>query len=501
MSSGLLEDLRDGGGEYPATIRNDEDLKELSRWLLDARLLCDPDDEFGQLVPSFQYDYMNEPFVFGTEEVPEADVVRKHRTKSQASDIEIHFPETVEGPKFIRIDPDGSKFRVEMDYNNSTDSDDRVHAVVHSVCLELAGKVFESSRVAHVRDMRGLFLALRWRQGICYKSGGLWDCQPQVNYMLANHGYYVPQCDCIYDGMDWSGPYTSPRANLFHPCRSQVALTAEADKLAKNLARMPTEIMETIFEYMGRDLPRLSSRLVSQKIWKEHLKAACRGVGLLPWLWDINTALVDAKDAELCPGGPGFEWDWELLARQLSRGVDYGVRPDCPKDVYPYPAWFDSPLTWHMVCTGSHTDLAHVPAGLHNRRRIWQLLEEMFVGDAIPWPARQHCWWRRKNHVREKCMPLWWDKSGNVLPSPIWIPSIYLTWYADPESHPEAIFLRRLGGEVYAFKGKSRLQYWQEDAKENSDCALTVDEAGEVKPRPATVEEIYAVLRPLGYPV
>ncbi|GKT94456.1 hypothetical protein Ct61P_12306 [Colletotrichum tofieldiae] len=111
-----------------------------------------------------------------------------------------------------------------------------------------------------------------------------------------------------------------------------MVLTAEANKLAENLARTPNEIVEAIFDntddYMGRDLPRLSSRLISQKLWKEPLKA-----------------MPKTPNRAGRAGRAGFEWDWKLLIRQLSRGVDYGLRPGCPKDTSPSPALADRTKT------------------------------------------------------------------------------------------------------------------------------------------------------------
>ncbi|KAI3556944.1 hypothetical protein CABS02_02951 [Colletotrichum abscissum] len=109
--------------------------------------------------------------------------------------------------------------------------------------------------------------------------------------------------------------------------RSEVTRTKKGTMLTDNLSKLPTEILDNILAAMGRDMPPESSHQLPQRLWKDQLKAGSRG--LLPWLWDIDPACVDAKDSELCPG-------------------------------------------------------AHVPGGLHNRRRIWQLLEEMFVGDTLP---------------------------------------------------------------------------------------------------------------------
>ncbi|KAF4827875.1 hypothetical protein CGCTS75_v007861 [Colletotrichum tropicale] len=237
-------------------------------------------------------------------------------------------------------------------------------------------------------------------------------------------------------------------------------------------------------------MPRISSRLVPQPLWKEQLKAGCQG--LLPWLWDVEPALIDAKDAEPCPGSPEFEWDWELLFRQLSRGIDYGKITE-PIDRHRVEDLRQVDLVFDKACTGYSTDMQYVPAGLHNRRRVWQLLEEVFVGDALPWETTVVSGYASTTHIPaiEDCVPLWWNKSGDqILSEPIWIPSI---------NNIDA-FRRRLGGEVYILERYAGLQYWQKPSliaqhETSGDETETPDVHG------ASVEEIYSVLRPLGYPV
>ncbi|GKT66180.1 hypothetical protein ColTof4_03076 [Colletotrichum tofieldiae] len=87
---GLLEALQDGGGDHPATVKDIQGLNEQSRQLVDARLLCDPEDEFGQLLPSFQYDYVEFESIDRMES-PEPQAVRQRRTKPQDSDIEVQY--------------------------------------------------------------------------------------------------------------------------------------------------------------------------------------------------------------------------------------------------------------------------------------------------------------------------------------------------------------------------------------------------------------------------
>ncbi|KAF4876688.1 hypothetical protein CGCSCA1_v003895 [Colletotrichum siamense] len=241
---------------------------------------------------------------------------------------------------------------------------------------------------------------------------------------------------------------------------------------------------------LSSEKPQTVSITFPQALWKAQLKAGCGG--LLPWLWDVEPALIDAKDAEPCPGSPEFEWDWELLFRQLSRGIDYGDMTESI-DKHRVEDLRQVDLVFDKACTGYSTDMQHVPAGLHNRRRIWQLLEEMFVGDALPWKATVVSGYACTRHIPaiEDCVPLWWTKSGDqILSEPIWIPSI----------NNIHAFRRRLGGKVYILERYAGLQYWQKPSRdsqqETSEAETeTSDDHG------ASVEEIYSVLRPLGYPV
>ncbi|KAF6784880.1 hypothetical protein CSOJ01_15684 [Colletotrichum sojae] len=483
---------------------------EHAAWVEDLRLLCDPDDEVGQILPGFRFFEIDSEFYSDFSDEEEDPDPSAMRPRSHASEIEVHVGKTEKGPEIYRRPkgPGAKGGLVSMDY--IVTSDHRLYACVHAACLEVARKVFATSRIAHVRDMRGLFIALHWREAVATK------CEHQY-YAPIIHRELISPPDVDWpvpgwawkevSGVEWPGPYKSARSNMFfalgrspldvenltdcllrnlQPCKSDISLSDEAARLSGSLGRMPPEIIDNILANMGRELPRLSSRLLPQRLWKEQLQAGSKG--LLPWLWDIDPSLIDVKDAETCPGGSEYEWDWELLVRQLSRGVDYGARPGLPDHVEP-----------DYICTGYSTDLAHVPAGLHNRRRVWQLLEEMFVGDSIPWQKAHIDFWRSGDtKPRKKSVRLWWSKSGEMMSSPVWIPSLYIYEADDYRmAMPQAsAFVRKLGGEVCARKGKSRPQYWQLDAGGPSSGET---EGAEMKP--ATVEEIYAVLRPLGYPV
>ena len=83
---------------------------------------------------------------------------------------------------------------------------------------------------------------------------------------------------------------------------------------------------------------------------------------LLPWLWDLDISKVRAKQRR-------GNWDWELLARQLSQVTIH--EPD------------DTTL--------------QIPQALRNRRRIWRLLEEARIDDVAEPIIRMRKFWFKED--------------------------------------------------------------------------------------------------------
>ncbi|KAL8709203.1 MAG: hypothetical protein Q9225_007488, partial [Loekoesia sp. 1 TL-2023] len=65
-----------------------------------------------------------------------------------------------------------------------------------------------------------------------------------------------------------------------------------------------------------------------------------------PWLWDVSSDAIAHKESSK---PPDQEWNWDLLAHQLSQ-----------------PDLHDPGAV-----------LANLPMGLRNRRRIWRIVEDM----------------------------------------------------------------------------------------------------------------------------
>lgn len=83
----------------------------------------------------------------------------------------------------------------------------------------------------------------------------------------------------------------------------------------------------------------------------------------ISFLWDLNEDILNEKIREA--ESAGTEWDWEKITRQLMT----------PVTMVGGTSQFD-PEPWNYDQVG-----LDVPHGLNNRRRIWQILEEMYPND------------------------------------------------------------------------------------------------------------------------
>lgn len=265
-------------------------------------------------------------------------------------------------------------------------------------------------------------------------------------------------------------------------CPSHEIPDGDLGGLRGRLEALPQDVFDLIVAQLRscRDLPLLATHILPQTFWKSELMLG--GGSLLPWLWDVDRRVIDAKARRSCPGGAGFEWNWELLVRQLSRGVDAGMPAEVPRDEH---------FEYRGNYTSYYDELKHVPAGLHNRRRIWQLLEEMFVGDKLPVVGKQGDSWFRPRHqevASEECAQMHWTKGGDVKPHPTWIPSINM----------DEPFIHEIGGGIYRKIPRPGeefpLQYWQ-IPKPNER-----PHGGDDQIERAPVEEILSVIHRLGYP-
>jgi hypothetical protein len=111
---------------------------------------------------------------------------------------------------------------------------------------------------------------------------------------------------------------------------------------------LPQEIVDIIMDSATpfHHPPLECSRILAQSRWLEGLING----RLLPFLWDLDPESCLPQADEIF----NMDWDYELLVRQLAQ-VEF----------------------FELVSKSGK----NVPLGLRNRRRIWRLVEEMYVGD------------------------------------------------------------------------------------------------------------------------
>jgi hypothetical protein len=115
----------------------------------------------------------------------------------------------------------------------------------------------------------------------------------------------------------------------------------------------PNEITDHIRSFMQGPLPLECTYLMPQSQWAEVFFR-------IPFLWDLDMETIREKtgskeDLE--------KWNWEKLTRQImSRAHSAGTGAK----------YEDDENIWDHSKIG-----LDVPGGLTNRRRIWQVLEEM----------------------------------------------------------------------------------------------------------------------------
>lgn len=163
-----------------------------------------------------------------------------------------------------------------------------------------------------------------------------------------------------------------------HAAQSQSAFRARFEQLPQE---MQDHILSSVFSE-----PEFSSqctKLVPQSVWMDMLL----NDRIIPFLWDLDREALERKIAE--GQKMGVEWDFELLVRQLCQ----------------------------TAFNESSSCLAGMPAGLRNRRRIWKLLGEMYVGDYLPEapsPASSPM-------GQPAAIPRYWNEEGDLQHPLVWM--------------------------------------------------------------------------------
>ncbi|KAH6657994.1 hypothetical protein BKA67DRAFT_656226 [Truncatella angustata] len=272
---------------------------------------------------------------------------------------------------------------------------------VHKPCVDIAVKVMRRSQNdIRVRSLRTLWKVIRTRfDARDNEYMGTID-KPGPQYLVMDHGYYMPlgfaDDYSIWEGDDahWvvTNPTEVPQLTARIIANTKVFEPQSANPSARDFGQLflslPQELRDRVISFMGcfEGLSTHCTGLLPQNTWLDILLDG----RYLPFLWDLDTVAVekffDVKAKE------GVEMNWELLVRELSNGVWSTWRHhnslEAELEIFCYP---------NLI----------VPNGLRNRRRIWQLIEEMYVGDVLP---------VRRSWVNSKqipTMPRYWDEYGD----------------------------------------------------------------------------------------
>lgn len=220
---GWILDCR--SGPLPPEVDNEDAIAELATnedWLNDVVLLCDPDDEVGELIPSFAYKELSNCTFKRFENHPSS--LHLGQSVARSSKIEEHEGEHMGGPCFYLCEPGCvRKHEVNISHEDFPTFDGRSYIPIHSACLTMAKRVIEFSSQKYLRSMRSLFLALRWRHAISRKSGGI---REESNYTLGSSHWYGPQRGWWWQGgveyeikdgnVPWPGPTKDTEFNMLY---------------------------------------------------------------------------------------------------------------------------------------------------------------------------------------------------------------------------------------------------------------------------------------------
>ncbi|KAF3003493.1 hypothetical protein E8E13_004443 [Curvularia kusanoi] len=132
---------------------------------------------------------------------------------------------------------------------------------------------------------------------------------------------------------------------------------------------LPTELLDHVITYISAyDILSLhcASKTLAKKLpldnnsWRENILS---GNGL-PYLWDLDTELLNRRHQEHSAKSTGADaaWDWKAVGQLLA--------------------------TKHFPLKSSDPQIADLPNGLWNRRRIWSIVEQAYRHDFSRTPTR-----------------------------------------------------------------------------------------------------------------
>ncbi|KAI0880461.1 uncharacterized protein GGS22DRAFT_174911 [Annulohypoxylon maeteangense] len=373
-------------------------LSEAEKWQAEAVLLSDPDREFEQLEEHYRDGKKHNAQRFNISATRE---IRKDRAHVIEKDR----------LRIITADENGdvSTQQEEVKSNRSYGHEENGEWVVtpyyiatHAACLEVAETAMRRSpHDIAVRDLRTLWKVLRMRFKVddTYLMSSTIDFIASPQRIQLPHSYYMPfrlapilseSFPGVVDGNleRWEAAYplnipdmtTAVLENL-RSLSPAVAAIPEAVSFQERFLALPPELQDHVCSFLvsRNGMSSTCNVLLPQWTWREVLlRGEC-----LPFLQDVDIAVVRDFCLRWKRDNGSREPNWELLVRKLSQ-----------------EAW----SIWD-----AESSSLKVPNGLRNRRRIWQLVEEMYVGDLVPV--------KRVTLMNSGCVsvPRYWDERGELM--------------------------------------------------------------------------------------
>ncbi|KAF9773535.1 hypothetical protein IL306_008643 [Fusarium sp. DS 682] len=254
----------------------------------------------------------------------------------------------------------------------------------HSTCVDMARRVMNEP-YGKIRSMSDLWMTIERR---CVKTADEETILPLYLPSIPNKRsgesiklglcrYYIPR-DAIcteesvlddplfewwnFDPLAIPGLTDALISNL-----ERVDAAPTDQKFTTRFNNLPKEIEDSIVSLVRDASMSLEcTYLIPQPHWKETLLR-------VPFLWDIEKSIVETKEQEAASGG--FEWNWEKLVRQVMSEVSV---PEIKSEIDPDDEDCEDEIenAWSYQKAG-----LNVPPGLTNRRRIWQIVTEMYPDD------------------------------------------------------------------------------------------------------------------------
>ncbi|QPC65703.1 hypothetical protein HYE67_007934 [Fusarium culmorum] len=285
----------------------------------------------------------------------------------------------------LTFPPDREEIHPQWDYDVNEDAEDpsewvgKMYVGIHKTCEQLFNRVMSTSPNAKVHSLGELWLTLERR---CARSKmedsrnigmhftpSIPNSEPGQPFSCGLERYYVPSPSLYLYGNEWDGwwdedPINIPNltveliANLEHAPELSTQLPEDLQQFRNHIEALPQEVKDHICSFFQHGQTSLEcTYLMPQSMWKQVFFQ-------IPFLWDLDAQVVHHKTGK--ETAEIEKWNWEKITRQVMS----------PAQISSHEAREDNDGAW------SHDKIGlRVPGGFTNRRRIWQILEEMYPND------------------------------------------------------------------------------------------------------------------------